>query len=99
MVEGQAEIVGYSTIAGGIWVSIGGLSLCPQNCHQEQKTREREKICWWRDKGINKPDFLEREGLGVQECGVYASACSFRTRKGDAELLPTSRFATSKPGV
>ena len=48
---------------------------------------------------MNTPGFIEREKLGVQECGVYASVCSFRIGEGDAKPLPTSHFATSNPGV
>lgn len=44
---------------------------------------------------MNKHGLLEREELGLQESGVCASVCPFRTEEGGAELPPTPCFSTS----
>ena len=44
---------------------------------------------------MNKHGFLEREELCLQESGVCASVCPFRTEEGDAELPPTPHLSGS----
>ena len=83
-----------SSVSGGHRCCLGASAFVLRSIIKDRK-KEKGKDMEMDRRDMNTHGFLKRAQLGLQESGVCASVCPFRTEEGDTGLLPTPQFSTS----